>query len=183
MLNQLSYKVNGKLGRIKKEYGSRNQDETGHFDREFFFRSYMWTSEKTVCFRGNLSSRGVKTVWKLKDTRKGWLKVIWEMEASGDGLLITGGFFQLESTQSTLLIHVANFTRNLSCYHGDCNQHCDWWIYWRGSKWMARVTVRLQLSGYSQLLWLAGVWPPCCVRATSNTAHYNINHKKLNRPL
>ena len=26
------------------------------------------------------------------------------MEASGDGLLITGGFFQLESTQSTLLI-------------------------------------------------------------------------------
>ena len=37
---------------FEKEYGSRNQDETCHFGRHFFFRSYMRTSVRPTCFRG-----------------------------------------------------------------------------------------------------------------------------------
>ena len=50
---------------LSGEYRSRKQDEIGKFGRHFF-RSYMRTSEKTIYFRGNLSSPGLKTVLKIK---------------------------------------------------------------------------------------------------------------------
>ena len=43
---------------------------------------------KTICFRGNLSSPGVKTVLKIKRYAQRLTKDIWEMEAPGDGLLV-----------------------------------------------------------------------------------------------